>query len=287
MAHVGNPAVIYPARKMLRLITNMLDVEKYENTKFLLNKEVHSLRNILAEVKTGQKPALWEKNLELHFHFTDFGILADKEVMIRIFDNLLSNAINYSPLNRSIDVFAEQSGDDTVHINMRNYGELIPDEALPYIFDKYRYFRKTDGSSAHSTGLGLTFCKMAVEAHGGTIGVWCKPDEGCNFWFTIPFASKTGIVEEIENTTRDYNHKLRLSETDFEVLKEVVKQVKEFEIYEISRFHEALDPLKETSGSTVNDWISLLFSAINVQNMDEYNRLINLAENEQTKNTDC
>jgi hypothetical protein len=72
-----------------------------------------------------------------------------------------------------------------------------------------------------------------------------------------------------------HKRKLLFSETDFELLKEVVKQVNDFEIFEISRFHEVLDPLKETSGSMVNEWISLIFSAIYIQNMDEYTRLIN------------
>jgi len=66
----------------------------------------------------------------------------------------------------------------------------------------------------------------------------------------------------------------------------VVNQIKDFKIFEISRFHEVLDPLKETAGTDVNEWISLLFNAINIQNIDEYKRLINLSENEQTKNTD-
>ena len=285
MACVGNPEVIHPARKMLRLIMNMLDVEKYENAEFSLNKEIHSLRNLLAEVRTGQEISLREKNLELHLLFDDYRVLADKEVMLRVFDNLLANAIRFSPQNRSIDVFAEQLDDDILQISVKNYGEPISDEVLPYIFDKYRHFGKNDGS--HSTGLGLTFCKMAVEAHSGKIGVWNEPEKGCNFWFTIPYASKTGEGEEIGNTAQDYKSKLQLSETDFEVLKEVVKQVKEFKIYEISRFHEKLDLLKETSGSTVNEWISLLFSTIYVQNIDEFNRLINLVENEQTKNTGC
>ena len=72
-------SVKYPAMKMLRLITNMLDVEKYEDTEFKLNKKIHSLRIMLEDVKTGQEPALREKNLELHFHFAGYEILADKE----------------------------------------------------------------------------------------------------------------------------------------------------------------------------------------------------------------
>jgi hypothetical protein len=202
-----------------------------------------------------------------------------------VFDNLLVNAIRFSPQNQGIDVFTEQIDDGILRINVTNYGEPIPDEALPYIFDKYRHFGKNIGG--HSTGLGLTFCKMAVEAHGGKIGVWNKPEKGCNFWFTIPFASKTGEAEEIDIISQDHKSKLLLSEADFEILKKVVEKVKKFEIFEISRFHEILDPLKETSGSTVNDWISVLFGAINVQNQVEFNRLINLAENGQTKNTDC
>ena len=285
MACVDNPAVIHPARKMLLLIMNMLDVERYENTEFLLKKEPHCLRNLLEEVKTGQEISLREKNLKLRFLLGDYNVLADKEVLARVFDNLLVNAIRFSPQNQSIDIFAEQLDDDMLHISVTNYGEPIPENVLPYIFDKYRQFGKKDGN--HSTGLGLTFCKMAVEAHGGKIGVSSKSGKGCNFWFTIPFASETVENEVIDTINQDNISKLLLLEADFEILKKIVEQVKEFEIFEISRFHEILDPLKETSGSTVNDWISMLFGAINVQNQVEFNRLINLAENGQAKNTDC
>lgn len=276
-----NQNVSNAARKMLLLISNMLDVEKYETTEFKLNKEQHSLREILEEVATGQEINLMEKNLELHFHFTNYEILADKEVMIRVFDNLLTNAIRYSPLNRSIDVFAEPSGDDTLQISISNYGEPIPEEALPYIFDKYRQFGNSDHSSYRTTGLGLTFCKMAIETHGGKISARNNPEEGCSFRFTIQHTSKIIDVEGNENNVMDFKSKLRLAGADYEVLHEVVIKLKDFKIYEISRFHEVLDPLKETSGSSVNEWISLLFCTIYVQNLDEYNRLINLAENEQ------
>jgi len=280
MLKTNNQSVSGAARKMLRLIMNMLDVEKYEHTEFKLSKEHHSLRNMIFEVVKGQETSMKEKNLELLCHFPDYKILADKEVLIRVFDNLLSNAIRYSPLNRSIDVFAEQSVGNVIKIVMRNYGEPIPEEALPFIFDKYRQFGKNERSTHRTTGLGLTFCKMAVETHGGKIGVISNTGEGTDFWFTLPFASKTGEKDENLNIKHDYKSKLLFTETDVEKLKEAVKLVKEFEIYEISRFHEVLDPLKETSGSTVNEWISLIFNAINIQNLDEFNRLIKLAENE-------
>ncbi len=286
LINTSNQNVRNAAGKMLRLISNMLDVEKYETTEFDLNKEKHSLKEILEEVENGQETNLLEKNMKLNLHFDDYLILADKELMTRVFDNLLSNAIRYSPLNRNIDVFTEALANDAIKISMRNYGETIPEEALPFIFDKYRQFGKTDCSSHRSTGLGLTFCKMAVEAHGGNIGVSSMPEEGTDFWFTLPYALKNGEMDENEIATQDDQRTIRLSETDIEVLKEAVNQVKEFEIFEISRFHEILDPLREPSGVDVNDWITLIFIAVYIQNTDELDRLIKLAENGKTENTD-
>lgn len=280
LVNTSNNNVRTAAGKMLRLITNMLDVEKYEKAGFILNKETLSLRNIITEVINGQEAGLKEKNLEVHVQFTDFKIIADKEVMVRVFDNLLSNALRYSPLNQSIDIKAEPSGDGMLHISMKNYGDPIPSEALPYIFDKYRYFGKSDSGAHRSTGLGLTFCKMAVEAHGGKIGARNDADEGCSFLFTMQAISQNVKQDENENNLPDLKPKLILTETEKEDLKEVVSKMKEFRIFEISRFHEVLDPLKATAGSHVNEWISRLFSAINIQNVDEYNRLINLVEDE-------
>jgi len=280
MLKTSNPLVNQSAGKMLRLITNMLDVEKYEHARFELTREAHSLRKILEEVKTGQEISLNEKNLTMRCHFSDFQIVADKDILQRIFDNLLSNAIRYSPLNQSIDVFAEPYGEGFIQIRIQNNGEAIPEEALPFIFDKYRQFAKNNSSTYRTTGLGLTFCKMAVEAHGGKIGVSSHPEEGTNFWFAMPVASTTVEKPENQNTAHDVLPDIRLTVADREVLKTAVKQMKEFEIYEISRFHELLDPLRETSGADVNDWITLIFSAVYIQNTDLLDSLIKLAENE-------
>lgn len=279
-------AVNLPAKKMLRLITNMLDVEKYEKTGFILNMEPQSLRNIITEVINGQEAGLKEKNLEVHLHFTDFSILADKEMIVRVLDNLLTNAVRFSPLNRNIEIFSEPSGEGTLQISIKNYGDPIPVEALPFIFDKYRHFGKNEGSAHRSTGLGLTFCKMAVEAHGGEINARNDVDEGCSFSFTLQYISQNVKPEENETNLSDLTPKMTLTKAEKEDLKEVVDKMKDFKIFEISRFRDVLDPLKATAGSNTGEWISRLLIAINIQNVDEYNRLINLVGDEQTKNTD-
>jgi len=96
----------------------------------------------------------------------------------------------------------------------------------------------------------------------------------------MPVASTTVEKPENQNTAHDVLPDIRLTVADREVLKTAVKQMKEFEIYEISRFHELLDPLRETSGADVNDWITLIFSAVYIQNTDLLDSLIKLAENE-------
>jgi len=244
MLKTSNPLVNLSARKMHRLITNMLDVEKYENAEFRLNKEIHSLRGMLEEVKTGQQPALGEKNLKLNLHFDEYLVQADKEVMIRVFDNLLSNAIRFSPQNRSIEVFAEKTDSDNINISFKNFGDPIPEEALHFIFDKYWQFEKSDSSSYRTTGLGLTFCKMAVEAHGGNIKVRNEPD-GVVFTFAL-----AGNINPVQTTaSENETTEIVLTVEQKTMLKPFFDRLKEFEVHQVSDILQVLDEIPEDSES--------------------------------------
>jgi len=277
----NNELIKLSARKMLQLIMNMLDVERYQHTELKLRKDTHSLRNLLETSVGGLEISMKEKNIGLRRHFNDYKVQADREVMVRVFDNLLSNAIRYSPLNQNIEIFAEPSGGGFLLITMRNQGDPIPEEVRPYIFDKYRQFGHDEPGSYRTTGLGLTFCKMAVEAHGGKIGAGSHEGRGTDFWFTIPCVPLPVEPDEPETPVDGPTATLRLSEAGLAALKEVVPSLKACELYEISRFHEILDSLKESPETDVNQWVSLVFSAVYAQNKNEFNRLIKLAENEQ------
>jgi signal transduction histidine kinase len=65
-------------------------------------------------------------------------------------------------------------------------GEGIPEECRERIFEKFGQVENRKSGRTMSTGLGLTFCKLAVEAHGGKIGVESAPGQGSTFWFTLP-----------------------------------------------------------------------------------------------------
>ena len=265
-----NQAVIYPARKMLRLIMNMLDVEKYENTEFKLNAGLHSLRNILDEVKTGQEISLREKNLELHFHFDDYQVLADKDVMVRVFDNLLSNAIRFSPQNRSIDVFAEESGIDRVRIDIKNYGEQIPAGALPYIFDKYSQFGKSDSSSSHSTGLGLTFCKLALEAHGQQLMAQNEEDSVL-FTFTL-----NGIINPGQIEYRIIaDPEIVLKQDEKALLKPFFDRLKKMEVHQVSNILLVLNEIPGES-ENIHALKQQISDAVFATNKEHYNQLLQM-----------
>ena len=164
--------------------------------------------------------------------------------MIRVFDNLLSNAIRYSPQNRSIDVFAEKPGGDFLRIAFKNPGEPIPEEALPFIFDKYRQFGKSTGNSNRTTGLGLTFCKMAVEAHGGEI---MAKNETDGVVFTVTLTGKTETVQM--PVSQKETAGFILTDEQKALLKPYFDRLKNIDVHQVSDILQVLDEIPGDSGN--------------------------------------
>ncbi len=110
----------------------------------------------------------------------------DRGLIYRVVLNLLSNAIKWSPVNATVRVCITREG-GFMRVGVRDRGKGIPLKYQKRIFDKYwQVERKKSG--VHSSGLGLTFCKLAVEANGGRIGVESEEGKGSLFWFTLPAA---------------------------------------------------------------------------------------------------
>ena len=119
-------------------------------------------------------------------------VMADSSLMGRVVDNLLSNAFKYTQAGDHIEVEAECLGPDIV-VRVRDNGEGIPPEFVGKIFNKFVQVTQPNGAPLRKgTGLGLAFCRLAVEAHGGRIRVDSEPGKGSLFSFTLPLNHRPG-----------------------------------------------------------------------------------------------
>ena len=171
---------------MLKLVENILDVYKLEETEMKIEKELVDIHEMLRMNLVETALYIKEKELTMNLPQKDIpAIWADKRILKRIFSNLLSNAVKYSPQSGTIYIrFEIINGKDT-RISIYNQGPAIPMDKQEQIFEKFRQHESRNIGITTSTGLGLSFCKMAVEAHDGEIGV-ISEDEGAEFWFILP-----------------------------------------------------------------------------------------------------
>lgn len=108
-------------------------------------------------------------------------------LVYRVLVNLLTNAIKHSPRGGRV-IINSSLIEDHARIVVQDNGRGIPAEYHQKIFEKFSQVQARQDGQKHSSGLGLTFCKLAVEAHGGRIGVDSEEGQGSSFWFTLPIA---------------------------------------------------------------------------------------------------
>ena len=120
-------------------------------------------------------------------------VRADPELLRRIVVNLVGNSVKFAPEGSAITVSAAlDSHARQLVVGVQDQGPGIAKEHQASIFDKFVQVAKGRTSEKISVGLGLAFCKLAVEAHGGTIGVESEPGHGARFWFSLPLAGPAG-----------------------------------------------------------------------------------------------
>lgn len=176
------------ADRLLRLVMNLLDVERLEQGKLQLQREKIDLPDLLSSVAEAQKPAAGERELGLDVdpHLAAAAVMADATLLERVVTNLVSNAIKHTRGNGHITI--EASGDPRGYyrISVIDNGEGIPAEYHEKIFERFGQAELRKGGRRVDTGLGLTFCKLAVEAHGGKIYVESEPGKGSTFSVRLP-----------------------------------------------------------------------------------------------------
>jgi two-component system, OmpR family, sensor histidine kinase ResE len=128
-----------------------------------------------------------EKHIDLSAEFKDgdIDITIDPDRIEQVLTNLIDNAIRHTDRNGMVKIIVERSGDG-VTIHVRDSGSGIPEEDLPFVFERFYKADKARTRGRSGTGLGLAIAKNIVEAHKGMISVHSKLHEGTTFTFYLP-----------------------------------------------------------------------------------------------------
>lgn len=184
--------------KLLNLINSLLDISKMENGTMTLDYEPTHLPPIAEAVLASLRPLAHEMDVHLEnalpAELPPFYIDADK--VERVLINLVDNAIKFTPSDGVVTITARYPdiaiNPDQPYLTLQvtDTGPGIPDDYKQRLFERYV---QVEGSKGHrkGTGLGLTFCMLAVQAHGGNIWVEDNPGGGSIFSFTLPLLSET------------------------------------------------------------------------------------------------
>jgi signal transduction histidine kinase len=179
-------------KNLSSLIGDLLDVSRAEEGQLELDRAAFAPRELLTDCAAEMSAWLAQDGKTIRIEApADLPTLhADLRLIRRVVLNLLSNAIKHTPPGTYIALRACVSPEASTRlaIEVADTGPGIPPEHLEQIFQKFGRVNSESNGRQESTGLGLTFCRLAVEAHGGTIGVCSTVGQGATFRITLPLA---------------------------------------------------------------------------------------------------
>jgi len=180
------------AKKMAGMVSAILDVNKLEAGKLVPARSECNVVALAAEVVGSLGSLAGDRVVTVAREQAAVTAQVDRDLVSRVIQNLLANALKFTPACGSVRVTVVQ-GADVVRVEVADSGPGIAPADREKIFEKFgQVSARAEGRQGSSTGLGLAFCKLAVEAHGGCLGVDSEQGEGATFWFTLPAGAPHG-----------------------------------------------------------------------------------------------
>jgi DNA-binding response OmpR family regulator/anti-sigma regulatory factor (Ser/Thr protein kinase) len=174
-------------QRLVRLINDILDIEKIESGRVVLNCGRIDLRQVAEQAIEDNRGFAEGYDVKVRLDGASIGaeVNADPDRLVQVITNLLSNAIKFSPVGGEVLVAVGKHG-DTCLISVRDYGLGIPEEFKPHLFEKFAQADGTNSRQKGGTGLGLSIVKQIVERLSGRIWFDDAPDGGTIFYVELP-----------------------------------------------------------------------------------------------------
>lgn len=173
--------------RLIRLINDMLDIDKIESGKMRLELQEIELKPLLIQALEANEGFAGTKSVSLRLDCSDepISVNVDSDRLMQVMTNLLSNAINYSPAGGVVEVHLLRAGAG-VRVEIKDKGPGIPEEFHHRIFQKFSQADSSDTRQKEGTGLGLNISRAIVACFGGSIGFNTEAGVGTTFFFELP-----------------------------------------------------------------------------------------------------
>jgi signal transduction histidine kinase len=177
------------ARRLARLISDMLDLDRLESGRMMLKSEAVDFNRIVADTAARFRLDTPKHPIELKLDPLVPALSADPDRLAQVVTNLLSNAIKYSPNGGPVELTTRRE-DDAVTFTVRDHGVGIPGDHLEKIFDRYSRVESAETRGVQGTGLGLPIVRQIVQMHGGKVWVTSQLAAGSTFHVEFPLVHR-------------------------------------------------------------------------------------------------
>ncbi|HXN41528.1 MAG TPA: ATP-binding protein, partial [Myxococcaceae bacterium] len=179
---------IQATKQLEALAINMLSLGRAEDGRWVPTIAKMEIREIVESLARAFKHRLIARKQTLSVCCADEGrMLGDFDLLRRLVENLLDNCVKYSPAGSMIEIEVRTESEGFLELRVKDQGSGIPPELRNRIFEKYVRLERNMQAAAHrSMGLGLAFCRMAAEVHGGRIWVEENEPRGSCFCVRLP-----------------------------------------------------------------------------------------------------
>jgi len=282
----------YASKRIKVYIEDMLAIQTFANSELPLHLTVHQVNKSVQTAINILRSAVKEKSLVVENNIPkDYYAEYDSKYIGRVYENLLSNAIKYTDTGGKIIFSADLvPGDEKaplgyVHFAIADSGTGIPEEKFKEIFEPFMQLEAREFANTSSTGIGLTFCKMAVESHKSHIVVASEVGIGTTFSFDLPRVASPKVipVTKVMNETpveelpiNENDSSIALSDAERKALQPLVQELDKVEFYEVSTLLNILKRLEQQNSPSLSQWKTAMEESIDNFNELEYKKLKSL-----------
>jgi signal transduction histidine kinase len=184
--HEAMTTLAKSSQELLEFVSSILNLGRIESKELKLHMASRDPNALLTEVVEKLDYFARSKQISIKAELEPvFSLKMDADLMRQVFTNLIENAIKYSPENSSILITSEEA-DGRIVIQVSDQGQGIPEDELPYVFEKFYRSKNAKSSSIKGSGLGLYLAKYFVELHRGSLSVDSQTGEGSTFSVELP-----------------------------------------------------------------------------------------------------